>query len=245
MDAQEELESYEVTMRNNCGSGYERFLAELSEIGRIEGSMAELIEIGSSEALLQNLSGSVAPCLYDRSHGNQLEDASITNPKPRRHQTRNGPPPDEVGPYTTMNWVRGGGRHHQEQDEQEGNTATGMKWGQPLWNDEESLRQLSEVARLKPGSVMMSPRTGVSVDDDEVDGVGDDKAEVDRHDQYQYEGDGEVGGVDEDTKVWLIPGPQWTTAFGSIYIRTADLLWAAFGRQVVVIQHMHYNERQP
>ena len=53
-----------------------------------------------------------------------------------------------------MNWVRGGGRHHQEQDEQEGNTATGMKWGQPLLNDEESLRQspLSEVARLRPGS---------------------------------------------------------------------------------------------
>ncbi|SPC61762.1 uncharacterized protein UHOD_11888 [Ustilago sp. UG-2017b] len=25
---------------------------------------------------------------------------------------------------------------------------------------------------------------------------------VARHDQYQYEGDGEVGGVDEDTKVW-------------------------------------------
>ncbi|SOV06518.1 uncharacterized protein UDID_17499 [Ustilago sp. UG-2017a] len=49
----------------------------------------------------------------------------------------------------------------------------------------------------------------------------------------------------DNTKVWLIPGPQWTTAFGSIYIRTADLLGAAFGCQVVVIQHMHYNERQP
>ncbi|SOV08935.1 uncharacterized protein UDID_17791 [Ustilago sp. UG-2017a] len=24
----------------------------------------------------------------------------------------------------------------------------------------------------------------------------------------------------------VIPGPQWTTAFGSIYIRTANLLWA-------------------
>ncbi|SOV03414.1 uncharacterized protein UDID_18659 [Ustilago sp. UG-2017a] len=78
MDAQEELESYEVTMRNNCGSGYERFLAELSEIGRIEGSMAELVEIGRSEALLQNPSGSVAPHSYDTSHGNRLEDASIT-----------------------------------------------------------------------------------------------------------------------------------------------------------------------
>ncbi|SOV09243.1 uncharacterized protein UDID_18531 [Ustilago sp. UG-2017a] len=62
---------------------------------------------------------------------------------------------------------------------------------------------------------------------------------VARHDQYRYEGDGEVGGVNEDTKVWLcrlslevIPGPQWTTAFGSILIRTADLLWAAFGCQL-------------
>ncbi|SOV08330.1 uncharacterized protein UDID_17353 [Ustilago sp. UG-2017a] len=40
--------------------------------------------------------------------------------------------------------------------------------------------------------VMVTPRSGVSVDDDEVDGVGD----------------------------------KWTTAFGSIYIRTANLLWA-------------------
>ena len=43
----------------------------------------------------------------------------------------------------------------------------------------------------------------------------------------------------------VIPGPQWTTAFGSIHIQTADLLWATFGCQVVVIQHMHYNEEQP
>ncbi|SOV03412.1 uncharacterized protein UDID_18657 [Ustilago sp. UG-2017a] len=40
--------------------------------------------------------------------------------------------------------------------------------------------------------VMVTPRSGVSVDDDEDDGVGD----------------------------------KWTTAFGSIYIRTANLLWA-------------------
>ncbi|SOV09587.1 uncharacterized protein UDID_19015 [Ustilago sp. UG-2017a] len=44
---------------------------------------------------------------------------------------------------------------------------------------------------------------------------------------------------------YLIPGPQWTTAFGSIYIRTANLLMGAFGRQVVVIQHTHYDEEQP
>ncbi|SOV06465.1 uncharacterized protein UDID_17476 [Ustilago sp. UG-2017a] len=44
----------------------------------------------------------------------------------------------------------------------------------------------------------MTPRSGVGVDDDEVDGVGDK----------------------------VIPGPQWTTAFGSIYIQTANLLWA-------------------
>ncbi|SOV01228.1 uncharacterized protein UDID_17605 [Ustilago sp. UG-2017a] len=40
--------------------------------------------------------------------------------------------------------------------------------------------------------VMMTPRSGVSADGDEVDDVGD----------------------------------EWTTAFGSIYIQTANLLWA-------------------
>ena len=54
----------------------------------------------------------------------------------------------------------------------------------------------------------------VNVDDNEVDGVGD-----------------EVGGVNTsvqcvDLMLEVIPGPQWTTAFGSIYIRTANLLWA-------------------
>ncbi len=49
----------------------------------------------------------------------------------------------------------------------------------------------------------------VSVDDNEVDGVGD-----------------KVGGVNTsvqcvDLMLEVIPGPQWTTAFGSIYIRTA------------------------
>ena len=79
----------------------------------------------------------------------------------------------------------------------------------------------------------MTRRSGVSVDDDEVDGVG-----------------GEVCGVNTsvqcvDLMLEVIPGPQWTTAFGSIYIWTADLLWVAFGCQVVVIQHMHYDEEQP
>ena len=50
----------------------------------------------------------------------------------------------------------------------------------------------------------------MSVGDGEVDGVGD----------------GEVGGVNTsvqcvDLILEVIPGPQWTTAFGSIYIRTA------------------------
>ena len=43
----------------------------------------------------------------------------------------------------------------------------------------------------------------------------------------------------------VIPGPQWTTVFGSIYIQTANLLWGAFGHQVVVIQHTHCDEEQP
>ena len=40
-----------------------------------------------------------------------------------------------------------------------------------------------------------------------------------------------VGGVNTSVQcvnllLEVIPGPQWTTAFGSIYIRTANLLWA-------------------
>ena len=54
----------------------------------------------------------------------------------------------------------------------------------------------------------------VSVDDNEVDGVGD-----------------KVGGINTsvqcvDLMLEVIPGPQWTTAFSSIYIWTANLLWA-------------------
>ena len=62
----------------------------------------------------------------------------------------------------------------------------------------------------------------VSVDDNEVDGVDDN--EVDGVDD-------KVGGVNTsvqcvDLMLEVIPGPQWTTAFGSILIRTANLLWA-------------------
>ncbi|KAJ1579399.1 hypothetical protein NDA11_005567 [Ustilago hordei] len=75
----------------------------------------------------------------------------------------------------------------------------------------------------------MTPRSGVSVDDDEVDGVGDEIGDVD---------DNEVGGIGDkvggvntsvqcvDLMLEVIPGPQWTTAFSSILIRTANLLWA-------------------
>ncbi|KAJ1043918.1 hypothetical protein NDA10_001565 [Ustilago hordei] len=74
-------------------------------------------------------------------------------------------------------------------------------------------------------NAMMTPRSGVSVDDDEVDGVGD-------VDDNEVDGVGDkVGGVNTsvqcvDLMLEVIPGPQWTTAFGSIYIRTANLLWA-------------------
>ena len=77
----------------------------------------------------------------------------------------------------------------------------------------------------------------MSVDDDEVDGVGD--GEVDSvGDKVGGVGDGEVDGVGDkvggvntsvqcvDLMLEVIPGPQWTTAFGSILIRTANLLWA-------------------
>ncbi|KAJ1603991.1 hypothetical protein NDA14_003418 [Ustilago hordei] len=96
--------------------------------------------------------------------------------------------------------------------------------------------RVSGVSRLKPRSlgtininVMMTPRSGVSVDDDEVDGVGDEIGDVDDN---EVDGVGDkVGGVNTsvqcvDLMLEVIPGPQWTTAFGSIYIRTANLLWA-------------------
>ncbi|KAJ1042509.1 hypothetical protein NDA14_003937 [Ustilago hordei] len=94
----------------------------------------------------------------------------------------------------------------------------------------------------------MTPRSGVSVDDDEVDGVGDEIGDVNDN---EVDGVGDkVGGVNTsvqcvDLMLEVIPGPQWTTAFGSIYIRTANLLWGAYGHQVVVIQHTHYDEEQP
>ncbi|SAM67922.1 uncharacterized protein UBRO_20243 [Ustilago bromivora] len=88
MNAQEELESYEETMHNDCGLGEGRVPTELSEIGRIEGSMTELVRISRSKALLQSSSGSVVPRLYDSSHGNWFEDASITNLAAGGQQTR-------------------------------------------------------------------------------------------------------------------------------------------------------------
>ncbi|UTT91538.1 hypothetical protein NDA17_002254 [Ustilago hordei] len=78
-------------------------------------------------------------------------------------------------------------------------------------------------------NVMTTPRSGVSVDDDEVDGVGDEIGDVDDN---EVDGVGDkVGGVNTsvqcvDLMLEVIPGLQWTTAFGSIYIRTANLLWA-------------------
>lgn len=77
---------------------------------------------------------------------------------------------------------------------------------------------------------MMTPRSGVSVDDDEVDDVL--VIRLVNVDDNEVDGVGdEVGGVNTsvqcvDLMLEVIPGPQWTTAFGSIYIRTANLLWA-------------------
>ncbi|KAJ1579971.1 hypothetical protein NDA15_003717 [Ustilago hordei] len=105
----------------------------------------------------------------------------------------------------------------------------------------------------------MTPRSGVSVDDDEVDDIGDEIGDVDDNevdgvgdkvggvDDNEVDGVGDkVGDVDDnevdgvgdkvggintsvqcvDLMLEVIPRPQWTTAFGSIYIRTANLLWA-------------------
>ncbi|KAJ1597041.1 hypothetical protein NDA14_004012 [Ustilago hordei] len=74
----------------------------------------------------------------------------------------------------------------------------------------------------------MTPRSGVSVDDDEVDDVGDKLVGVDDN---EVDGVGDkVGGVNTsvqcvDLMLEVIPRPQWTTAFGSILIWTANLLW--------------------
>ena len=65
---QEELESYEETMHSNRGSGRERVPTEFSEIGRIEGSMTELVGIGRNKVLLQSSAGSVVPRSYDTTH---------------------------------------------------------------------------------------------------------------------------------------------------------------------------------
>ncbi|KAJ1578615.1 hypothetical protein NDA12_003252 [Ustilago hordei] len=91
---------------------------------------------------------------------------------------------------------------------------------------------------------MMTPRSGVSVDDDEVDGVGDEIGDVDDNevdgvgdkigdvDDNEVDGVGDkVGGINTsvqcvDLMLEVIPGPQWTTAFGSILIWTTNLLWA-------------------
>ncbi|SPC62920.1 uncharacterized protein UHOD_11842 [Ustilago sp. UG-2017b] len=45
---------------------------------------------------------------------------------------------------------------------------------------------------------------GASVEHNRIKAKLSSVALVARHDQYQYEGDGEVGGVDEDTKVWYV-----------------------------------------
>ncbi|KAJ1602670.1 hypothetical protein NDA14_007916 [Ustilago hordei] len=98
---------------------------------------------------------------------------------------------------------------------------------------DENFEQVEGKAEISLGTininVMMTPRSGVSVDDDEVDGVGDEIGDVDDN---EVDGVGDkVGGVNTsvqcvDLMLEVIPGPQWTTAFGSILIQTANLLWA-------------------
>ena len=73
----------------------------------------------------------------------------------------------------------------------------------------------------------------MSVDDDEDDGVGDGEVDGVGDGEVDGVGVGEVDGVGDkvggvnmsvqcvDLMLEVIPGPQWTTAFGSIYIRTA------------------------
>ncbi|SYW81568.1 uncharacterized protein UHO2_00092 [Ustilago hordei] len=94
-----------------------------------------------------------------------------------------------------------------------------------LAGEDKRFWEVSGVSRLKPSnaSVMMTPRSGVSVDDDEVDDIGV-KVRLMNVDDNEVDGVGDkVGGINTSVHD---PGPQWTTAFGSIYIRTANLLWA-------------------
>ncbi|KAJ1570213.1 hypothetical protein NDA12_004037 [Ustilago hordei] len=108
---------------------------------------------------------------------------------------------------------------------------TDANWASDPTNGHRSVRGLAPETQLGTINinVMMTPRSGVSVDDDEVDGVGDEIGDVDDN---EVDGVGDkVGGVNTsvqcvDLMLEVIPGPQWTTAFGSILIRTANLLWA-------------------
>ncbi|CCF49996.1 hypothetical protein NDA11_004653 [Ustilago hordei] len=83
-------------------------------------------------------------------------------------------------------------------------------------------------ALLLSGVSCLKPRSGVSVDDDEVDGVGDEIGDVNDN---EVDGVGDkVGGINMsvqcvDLMLEVIPRPQWTTAFGSILIWTTNLLW--------------------
>ncbi|SAM73005.1 uncharacterized protein UBRO_20052 [Ustilago bromivora] len=113
---QEELDSYEGTMHSNCGLGQRRVPTELSEIGRIEGSMTELIGISRSKDLLQSLLGSVVSSLYDRSQGDWFEDASITDLAAGGQQMKRGSPADEVGTLCdnergARRWALSSGEH--------------------------------------------------------------------------------------------------------------------------------------
>ncbi|SAM83175.1 uncharacterized protein UBRO_20746 [Ustilago bromivora] len=140
MNAQEELESYEATMRSDRGLGQGRVPTELSEIGRIEGSMTELVRISRSKVLLQSSSGSVVPHSYDRSHGNWFEDASITDLTAGGQQARKGSPSDEVGALC---------------DDEHGNhQGSMMKGGCALHLDEVGATPISDevaLALLNPG----------------------------------------------------------------------------------------------
>ncbi|SAM85846.1 uncharacterized protein UBRO_21017 [Ustilago bromivora] len=55
--AQEGLDSYEGTMHSNCELGQRRVLTELSKIGRIEGSMTELLRDRQKQSLTTELIG--------------------------------------------------------------------------------------------------------------------------------------------------------------------------------------------
>ncbi|SOV04482.1 uncharacterized protein UDID_17096 [Ustilago sp. UG-2017a] len=242
----EDPKSYEDERRNHGIGLNQKLKTEFLEIGSRNGSMTELIRISRNKVITTEFSGRGSRRVtgsYGRSIGiGELVDTSREHGRSAvsmetmdsygficeegQAQPRRGPSSRSMQMVITQGLerqepkesspVEGGGAVYRrpasrsEEEEQcrrsrhsSGGTGVPSKQGSVRGRAPETQRWLGTISINT--KVMMTPRSGVSVDDNEVNGVGDK----------------------------VIPGPQWTTAFGSIVIQTADLLWAAFGRQFI------------